>query len=228
LVAIGGPLGSGPSSTTASAATQHSNGVADATPSTIIADARAAIEAASTVHVSGAMINSGARVSVDMEMVKGKGGYGTFTATRAGQPATYRLIILGTTLYLEGDRSFWELEGTSSTDATVLQGRWVKESAEHGDNAVLASILTARTFFAGALALHGPLTKLSTTTALGAPVVPVTNAKRTGIIYVATTGEPYPVEITVPGTKGGTLDVDRIDQSASLIAPANAITVPAG
>jgi hypothetical protein len=227
VLAVGAVSLSAPDLDAAGAAALPSNGVAAATPGAIIADARSAVESASTVHVSGTMISGAARISVDIEMVTDKGGYGTFTATQAGRAASYQLVTLGGDLYIKGDRSFWALGGASSTVTAALQGRWVKESAAHGDNAVLASILTARTFFAGALALHGTLAKLSTSSAMGQPVVPVTNGAKTGIIYVATTGKPYPVEITVRGAKGGTLVVSRVDQPASVTAPANAISGPA-
>lgn len=191
-----------------------------APPGTIIADARAAIESASTIHVSGTLAQGGQSAAIDLQMVAGKGGYATFSFAHA---ATYRLVVIGTTLYLNGNRAFWLAEGVKSTVASSVQGRWVKQSAAHGDDAVLASILNPHVFFKGLLALSGTLKKLAPTTVAGEAVVPVTNGTYT--IDVAATGTPYPVKASGTGTA---LVIDDINQPVKLTGPSSAISLPAG
>jgi hypothetical protein len=189
-------------------------------PGTIIADARAAIESASTMDVSGTLARGGQSAAIDLQMVAGAGGYATFSFAHA---ATYRLVVIGTTLYLNGNRAFWLAEGVKSTVASLVQGRWVRQSAALGDDAVLASILNPHVLFKGLLALNGTLNKLATTTIAGEAVVPVTNGTYT--IDLAATGTPYPVKASGKGTA---LVIDHVNQPVKLTAPSSAISLPAG
>jgi hypothetical protein len=189
-------------------------------PSTIIADARSAIDSASTVDVSGTLAQGAQSAAIDLQMVAGKGGYATFSFAHA---ASYRLVVIGTTLYLNGNRAFWLAEGVKSAVASLVQGRWVRQSAAHGDDAVLASILNPHVFFKGLLALNGTLKKLATTTIAGEAVVPVSNGTYT--IDFAATGTPYPVTASAKGTA---LVIGHVNQPVKLTAPSSAISLPAG
>jgi hypothetical protein len=75
------------------------------------------------------------------------------------------------------------------------------------------------------LSTHGTLATGSTTTVNGQKVVAVNDTTKGGTLYVATTGRPYPVEIVKTGSQGGRMVFDRINESVSLTAPANAIDI---
>jgi hypothetical protein len=57
----------------------------------------------------------------------------------------------------------------------------------------------------------------------GQKVVAVTDKTKGGTLYVATTGKPYPVQISKPGAGGGRVVFDHWNASVALTAPANAI-----
>ena len=44
-------------------------------------------------------------------------------------------------------------------------------------------------------------------------------------MYIAATGQPYPIEITKSGSDGGKISFDRWNKTVTLAAPANAIDV---
>ena len=44
-------------------------------------------------------------------------------------------------------------------------------------------------------------------------------------LYVATTGKPFPVELTKNGTDGGTIAFAEWDKPVTLTAPANAVDI---
>ena len=75
------------------------------------------------------------------------------------------------------------------------------------------------------LSSHGTLAKGKTTTVQGEQVVAVNDTTNGGTLYVAATGNAYPIEIVKPGSQGGRLVFNRFNQPVSLTAPANAIDV---
>lgn len=52
------------------------NGVASKSPSEIVAAAKAAVDGASAVHVSGSTVTGGSPITLDLSLVTGKGGRG--------------------------------------------------------------------------------------------------------------------------------------------------------
>lgn len=56
-------------------------------------------------------------------------------------------------------------------------------------------------------------------------MVSVTDSATGGVLYVAATGPPYPIEISMGGADAGTLSFDKWNQPVSVFAPANAIDV---
>ena len=80
-------------------------------------------------------------------------------------------------------------------------------------------------FFDNALTNHGKLQKTGTTTVNGVQVVGVKDTTKGGILYVATSGKPYPIEVTEGGTSGGVLKFDQWNQTVKLTAPPNAVDI---
>ena len=53
----------------------------------------------------------------------------------------------------------------------------------------------------------------------------MTDKTKGGTLYIATTGKPYPVEISKGGSGGGKINFDRWNAAVTVAAPANAIDV---
>ena len=79
--------------------------------------------------------------------------------------------------------------------------------------------------FSQLLSSHGKLAKGKTTTVRGQQVVAVNDTTNGGTLYVATTGKPYPIEISKTGSTGGQLVFDHFNQPVTLTAPAGAIDI---
>jgi hypothetical protein len=75
------------------------------------------------------------------------------------------------------------------------------------------------------LSSHGKLAKGGTSTVAGQKVIAVNDTTMGGTLYVATTGEPYPVEVAKAGSGGGRVVFDHYNQPVSLTAPADAIDI---
>ena len=56
-------------------------------------------------------------------------------------------------------------------------------------------------------------------------LVAVSDVADMGTLYVATTGQPYPVELRAPGGQGGQIVFYRFNESVSPTAPAHSIDI---
>jgi hypothetical protein len=193
------------------------NGVAAKTPTQIVAGAKILADAAKSVHVSGTVRTASAPISLNMLLLAGKGGRGQISENGL----SLQLIQIHGTVYIKGSSAFYrQIAGPAA--AQLLQGRWLKAPASSGNLAPLASLTDLSTLLDTALAAHGPLTKGSVTSVNGQKVIGVTDTSTGGTLYVATTGPPYPVQITMSGGGSG-IRFAQWNQPVSVFAPANAI-----
>jgi len=196
------------------------NGVAGKAPTDIVAAAKVAADAANSVHVSGSIVSGGSPITLDLDLLAGKGGRGQLTENGLG----FELILTGGTVYIKGSPAFYRHIGGTAA-AQLLQGKWLKAPTTSKEFASISSLTDLRQLVDSTLANHGTLTKGGTTTVSGQKVIGVTDATKGGTLYVATTGQPYPIEITKSGASGGTIAFERWNESVSLAAPANAIDI---
>lgn len=197
-----------------------SNGIEAKTPTAIVEAAKKAADEATAVHVSGAIKSNGTPVTLDLNLVSGKGGSGKLSEGGL----SFELIRIGDTAYIKGSEAFYEHFGGSAT-ASLLKGKWLKASTTSEQFAMLATITDPRKLLDMTLASHGKLEKAKTTTVNGQEAVPVTDVTEGGTLYVATIGQPFPVEITKGGSSGGTVAFDRWNEPVELKAPASSETV---
>ena len=195
------------------------NGVAAKSPEQIVRAASSAITHAKSVHVSGSITIGGVPLRLDLTLVSGKGGRGQMSEGGL----SFQIIDIDNTVYIEGSPAFWSHFG-GSTAAKLLQGRWLKAPAT-GQFASIAELTNMQQLLGNLLLKHGSLSKGPTTTVRGQRVVPVTGTAAGGVLYVATTGKPYPVEVKKQGSSGGEITFDRYDQPVSLTPPANAVDI---
>jgi len=199
-----------------------SNGIASKTPTEILSAATAAAEHASSVHVSGSITSAGSPITLDLELVKGKGGRGQISEGGL----SFNLILLDDTAYISGSPAFYSHFGGSAA-AQLLEGKWLKAPASSGTFSSLGSLTDLNQLLNTALSDHGALAKGPTTTINGQPVLSVTDASHDGTLYVATTGKPYPIEISKSGATGGKISFGSWNAPVTLAAPKDAIDLSA-
>jgi hypothetical protein len=196
------------------------NGVAAKSPAEIVTATRAAADAASSVHVSGSLVSGGVPLTLDLSLVAGKGGQGRISENGL----SFEVIQLNGTAYISGSPSFYT-HFAGAAAAQLLQGKWLKASATTGSLATLAPLTELRKLIDAAVATRGALTKGAKTTVEGQPAIPLTEAAQKGTLYVATTGEPYPLEITKAGSGGGRIALSKWNEPVALAAPKNSIDI---
>jgi hypothetical protein len=196
------------------------NGVASKNPDQILEATKTAAKAAASVHIAGSIVSEGKPISLDMELLAGKGGKGRISQ----EGFSIQLIQTGGAVYINGSAAFYRHVGGAAA-AQLLQGRWLKAPADSGELASLASLTDLSKLIDTALASHGSLAKGSTARIEGQQAIGINDTSKGGTLYVATTGKPYPLEITKGGKESGKVVLDRWDKPVSLSAPAGAIDI---
>lgn len=213
-------LGAGVLSGCGSSSSSNDNGVAAKSPTEILAASKSAAASASAVHVNGSLVAGGAPITLDLTVVAGQGGKGRISENGL----SFELIQVGGNAYISGSSEFYtHFAGAGA--AKLLEGKWLEAPATTGSFATLGSLTNMQKLVETALAQHGTLTKGSTTTVAGQPVVPITDTTQSGTLYVATTGKPYPVQIAKSGSGGGSITFSNWDQPVTITAPKNAISL---
>jgi len=196
------------------------NGLASKSPDQIVAAAKQAAAGAATVHVAGSIINEGKPISLNMELVAGKGAKGHLSLEGLG----IDVVAVEHAFYLNGSAGFYRhIAGPAA--AQLLQGKWLKAPASGGNFASLAQLTDLSTLIDTTLRSHGKLASAPASTVQGRKAVGVTDTTRGGTLYVAATGTPYPLEITKAGASAGTITFDRWNQPVTLAPPANPINI---
>jgi hypothetical protein len=196
------------------------NGVASKSPTQIVEAAKAAAAGAVSAHVAGSIVSGGKPISLDMELVAGKGGKGRI----AVEGLSVQLIEVDKAVYINGSSAFYShLAGSAA--AQLLQGKWLKAPASNGNFASFSSLTNLGELVGSTLASHGALTRSPVTTVDGQKVVGVTDAAKGGTLYVATTGTPYPIELAKTGAGGGKITFDRWNRPVTLAPPASSINI---
>jgi hypothetical protein len=196
-----------------------SNGVASKSPDQIVSDATSAVASVNSVHVSGKVLSGGQNVTLNLNLVNGKGGKGSMSQNGLG----FQIVAVGSEVYIDGSSAFWT-KFAGSAAAQLLSGKWLKAPAT-GQLSSLATLTDVSKLFNQLLSSHGKLAKGKTATVQGQKVVAVNDTTNGGTLYVATIGKTYPIEISKTGSDGGQLVFDRFNQPVSLTAPANAIDI---
>ena len=197
-----------------------SNGEAGKEPEAVVKDAQAAALGAKGVHVSGTIVDNGQKLTIDLDLVKGKGGRGTLTE----QGLSFEVIRVGNTIYIKGSDAFYR-QFAGAAAAQLLHDKWLSGSATSGQLASITPLTDLAKLFKGALSSHGKLTNKGETTYQGQKAVEILDKSADGgSLFVAAEGKPYPLAIQSPQEgKSGSVTFDEWDQTVSISAPKDAV-----
>lgn len=195
-----------------------SNGVASKTPEQILAAAKSAAQNASGVHITGVSRVGATSLTLNAALAKDTGH-----AKIAFYGFAFEAIRDGDTLYVKGNQAFTEqLEHTLGVK--LPSGTWVKTPTT-GALAQTAAFTSKDSELPVVLSTDGPLTKGNTATIDGQPAIALHEAAKlyTGTLYVATTGQPYPLLLRKTGQETGETKFTDWDKPVTVDPPANAV-----
>lgn len=196
------------------------NGVAAKSPDAILGAATNAVRDVQSVHVAGSVVSGGAPVAFDLNLAAGRGAAGRMSQNGLD----FRIIVLKHEVYINGSDPFWQRFGGAAA-VQLFHGKWLKGPAT-GQFAGVARLTDIRTLFSAFSQGHGKLAKEGTSTLDGQKVIAVKDTTEGGTLYVATTGKPYPIQVSgASADSSGRIVFDRYDQSISLSPPRDAIDI---
>jgi hypothetical protein len=206
-----GAVGSGTGGSAASP-TPASNGVADKPPAEMVALAKRAFEDAKYVRVQGHGDEEGVLYAMDMQIKGGTGATGGGKGRLTLNHNTAELLRIGAEAYVKGDAAFWSATTGSAAAAELLKGKYLKGST--GDKRLKGIVFyTDVQFFARTMFdLDGTLKKGERRTIRGVETIGVqTSGKDAVTVFIATTGQPRPLQLTSSGTAAGGSVLDFLD-----------------
>lgn len=202
------------------ASSSQGNGIARKSPGEILAGALILADAASSVHVFGSTVSNGSPLTVNLYLRAGRGGRGQLSQNGL----EFEVIQIRGTVYIKGSGAFLRhIAGPAG--AQLLQGRWLRTSATSGGLASLASLTNLRQLLDSTLTAHGALQKGASVTLAGRKALALTDPVEGGTLYIATTGPPYPVEVTKGGGGAGSIAFDDWNKAIVITAPADSIDI---
>jgi hypothetical protein len=225
-----GVAGCGGDSTASSSATATTgttaaadNGVASLGAQEILTKATAAANAASSVRIAGNVDQGGEQVSLDLTLGK---DVADGTLGIKGQQVDVRLV--DGKFYLRAPAAFYEAIGGGGAAIGQLVGdKWFSVPLDNSSTA--AQFAAFQTFtnknelFDSLLKDASKATVKGTGDVSGQPVVLLDDSKG-GILAVATTGEPYPIQVRGSSSdNSGTLNFTSWNAPVNVKAPADAI-----
>jgi hypothetical protein len=197
-----------------------SNGEASKSADTVLADAKAAVNGATSARVSGSIVSGGTPITLDLTMSadKAKGSMST-------SGFEFELIRIGDTAYIKGSDDFYK-HFAGAAIAQLLHGKWLKASTVGGRFGSLAPLTNIKLLFGKVGANQGKLANDGAKTFKGQKTVEIRDTSDNSKLYVAATGKPYPVAI-VGSKKGesGTITFGDWNKSLSVSAPDGAIDI---
>jgi len=198
-----------------------SNGVASKSANQILSSAVSAAESAKSLHVAGAVKSGGESIGLDLSIVTGKGTSGTISEGSA----SFKLVQVGGNYYIQPNPAFLLKFTHSQAGVQLFKGKWLKATSSDANFQSFGELTSIDGLIGSLTKSHGTLSKGSTSTLDGQPVVAV-NSSKGGTVYVATTGKPYPVQLSKnSGGQTGKVTFSQYNQSFTISPPSSSISI---
>ncbi|WP_305790154.1 hypothetical protein [Symbioplanes lichenis] len=182
----------------AAAPSEEGNGVAALEPAEILSRSKAAVDKAGSYTLSGTLRGGGQEFTLDLSV----GGDDLVGNILVGSGRVQLLRAHGQE-YVRPDAAFLTATGAKRPAAMVaeLGDKWAAVPASNPTYASLFALADADQL----LTATGTLTKGEEGEIHGSPAVGVVDSADGGVLYVATSGEPYPLSLQAKDPKEGSL-----------------------
>ncbi|AXK37763.1 hypothetical protein DVA86_29865 [Streptomyces armeniacus] len=200
------------------------NGVDELSAAKIEKKARAAVQQAESVRLSGTIVSKGQTYRLEMRL-KSSGGIGE-VSSKGGD--TFQLLRVDKDLYLKADSDFWahqekgDGEEPSKADVAAagkLEGKYVKVPDEDPAYEQLSGFTEMRVMLDGLLVLDGERETGDHGEVGGTDTIEVRAGDgKGGTLEVSLSGTPYPLRLERGGS-AGTVRLDDWNKGFAVRAP---------
>ena len=180
------------SSSTAPSASGTADPLASLTANQVATQALANLKAASSLTMAGTAYDSGQSEVFNLGLKPGQGCAGTMAQ---GSEGSFKLIVIGKTVYFNPSDQFWKSQGGTDASSIIalVNGRYIKTSTSASGMSSMTSVCNLSQELASEK-VTGTYTKGTLTTLGGIRVLPIVNPKE-GVLYVTDTSKPQVVQI---------------------------------
>ncbi|KAB2349443.1 hypothetical protein [Actinomadura rudentiformis] len=208
-----------PAPTSPGTAPVQDNGLANKPPKVILTQVATALRGATSLHAKGTMKDGRDRIAFDMTFTKQGAAKGKVRGPILRKNVTVEVILVNGKAYLRG-RQLWLAAGGQAA-ARRMGSKWMVVPGRQnpgGGNLSMAG-------FAKSLRPSGRVVKLPPAMLRGQRVIRLMDMADRSVLFVATTGKPYPMRIA---EKGGRqfMDFDNFDAPVTITRPLNVVTRP--
>jgi hypothetical protein len=170
--------------------------LASVTGNKVATEAFANLKAAPSVTMDGTLAQSGTGYVIKLGLRPGQGCAGT---VGTGSQGSFKIIVIGKTVYLDPDDKFWTANGGSgaSTVIALVAGRYIKTTTANKDMASLSSLCDLSQTLGSLTGSKDQLTRGKPVTLGGVRVLPLKDTDGS-VAYVTDTSKPELVQITAP------------------------------
>ena len=195
------------------------NGEAAKPGATIFSDAQLATEAAPSVHITGDLTSGSEHIVLDITATQPRSG-----GSISENGATVDVVRAGQNLYLKGSAAALATLSGSKSAGQLLGDRWLQTTTANKDFSDLGQLFDLRQLVQQ-LKPTGTVRKGRTTTVDGQSAIGLVDSADDGTLYVATSGQPYVLEIVGGAGEKGTLSFAQYGAAHAPAVPAGAVNL---
>jgi hypothetical protein len=211
--------------TACSSSSTSTSALAGMSPDQIVQKSVADLKAASSVRITGQVVNSGQTIGVDLTDVAAKGCQGTIdlaapaTSSSKAVSGTANIVEVDSTVYMKLSNSFFTSAGLPASEFSEVSGKYIKLAS--GSNlASFAQLCNPSTLSTAFSKDDTGFVKAGTATVNGQPTLAFKQPKNpsNGTVYVSESAAPQILRIAGPAGQGS-IDFSDYNASATITAP---------
>jgi hypothetical protein len=211
--------------TACGSSSSSTSALAGMSPDQIVQKSVANLKAASSVRITGQVVNSGQTISVDLTDVAAKGCQGTIglaapaTSSSKAMSGTANIVEVDSIVYMKLSDSFFTSAGLPASEFSEVSGKYIKLAS--GSNlASFAQLCNPSTLSTAFAKEDTGFVKAGTATVNGQPTLGFNQPKNpsNGTVYVSESATPQILRIAGPAGQGS-IDFSNYNAPATITAP---------
>jgi hypothetical protein len=213
------------SATACGSSSSSTSALAGMSPDQIVQKSVADLKAASSVRITGQVVNSGQTITLDLTDVAAKGCQGTIglaapaTSSAKAVSGTADIVEVDSTVYMKLSDSFFTSAGLPASEFSEVSGKYIKLAS--GSNlASFAQLCNPSTLSTAFSKEDTGFAKAGTATVNGQPTLAFKQPKdpSNGTVYVSESATPQILRIAGPAGQGS-IDFSDYNAPATITAP---------